>query len=127
MQFNQLKTALNEALDSFDKERYRELLLSTDLAILEEDEQTIVKKWITREKAMIEIEKQPLSEILQQQAIIFERATEDDPDYYYPPQREHAYTPGIDNYLIALDYIQQLRVLSYAEFIVEFFSNKEKK
>lgn len=127
MQINQLKTALNDALDSFDKERYRELLLSTDLAILEEDEQAIVKKWIIREKAMIEIEKQSLSEILQQQAIIFERATEDDPDYYYPPQREHAYTPGIDDYLIALDHIQQLRVLSYAEFSAEFFRNKEKK
>ena len=125
MQFDKLKTALNNALDNFDKQIYRDLILTTDLAMLTEDEQTIVKKWITREKAMIEIEKQQLSKILNEQTVIFDRATEDDPDYYYPPQREHAYTPGVDDYLIAVDHIQQLRVLSYAEFIEQFLSNKE--
>jgi hypothetical protein len=123
-QFNELLAQLNDALDRFDKLRYRHLLLSTDLSAITEDERTIVEKWITREKAMIEIERQPLRKVLQEQSLIFERATEDDPDFYYPPQREHAYTPGIDDYLIASEHIQDLRTLTYAEFIAEFFERK---
>lgn len=123
-QFNKLLTELNDALDRFDKLRYRHLILSTDLSAITEDERTIVEKWITREKAMIEIERQPLCNILQEKSLIFERATEADPDFYYPPQREHAYTPGVDDYLIASEHIQQLRTLSYDEFITEFFERK---
>jgi len=123
-QFNKLLTELNDALDRFDKLRYRHLILSTDLSAITEDERTIVEKWITREKAMIEIERQPLCNILQEKSLIFERATEADPDFYYPPQREHAYTPGGDDYLIASEHIQQLRTLSYDEFITEFFERK---
>lgn len=123
-QFNKLLTELNDALDRFDKLRYRHLILSTDLSAITEDERTIVEKWITREKAMIEIERQPLCNILQEKSLIFERATKADPDFYYPPQREHAYTPGVDDYLIASEHIQQLRTLSYDEFITEFFERK---
>ena len=123
-QFNELLTELNDALDRFDKLRYRHLLLSTDLSAITEDERKIVEKWITREKAMIEIERQPLCNILQEKSLIFERATEADPDFYYPPQREHAYTPGVDDYLIASEHIQQLRTLTYDEFISEFFERK---
>ena len=119
---NKLMTELNDALDRFDKETYRELLLSADLSALTEDERTIVKKWVTREKAMIEIEKEPLSKVLKEQTVIFDRATEDDPDFYYPPQREHAYTSGVEDYLIAMDHIQQLRTLTYDEFIAQFFT-----
>lgn len=122
--FNELLTELNDALDRFDKLRYRHLLLSTDLSAITEDERKIVEKWITREKAMIEIERQPLCNILQEKSLIFERATEADPDFYYPPQREHAYTPVVDDYLIASEHIQQLRTLSYDEFIAEFFERK---
>jgi len=120
-QFNELLTELNDALDRFDKLRYRHLLLSTDLSAITEDERKIVEKWITREKAMIEIERQPLCNILQEKSLIFERATEADPDFYYPPQREHTYTWGVEDYLIALDYIQQLRIFAYDEFIAQFF------
>ena len=119
---NKLMTELNDALDRFDKETYRELLLSADLSALTEDERTIVEKWVTREKAMIEIEKEPLSKVLKEQTVIFDRATEDDPDFYYPPQREHAYTSGVEDYLIAMDHIQQLRTLTYDEFITQFFT-----
>ena len=122
---NELITQLNDALDRFDKMRYRELLLTTDLSALTEDDRTIVEKWTTREKAMIEIEKEPLSKVLKEKTVIFDRATEADPDFYYPPQREHAYTWGVEDYLIALDHIQQLRVLAYDEFIAQFFSNQE--
>ena len=118
---NELMTQLNDALDRFDKMRYRELLLTTDISALTEDDRTIVEKWVTREKAMIEIEKEPLSNGLKEQTLIFERATEADPDFYYPPQREHAYTWGVEDYLIALDYIQQLRIFAYDEFIAQFF------
>ena len=118
---NELMTHLNDALDRFDKMRYRELLLTTDISALTEDDRTIVEKWVTREKAMIEIEKEPLRKGLKEQTVIFERATEADPDFYYPPQREHAYTWGVEDYLIALDYIQQLRIFAYDEFIAQFF------
>ena len=118
---NELMTQLNDALDRFDKMRYRELLLTTDISALTEDDRTIVEKWVTREKAMIEIEKEPLSNGLKEQTLIFERATEADPDFYYPPQREHAYTWGVEDYLIALDYIQQIRIFAYDEFIAQFF------
>ncbi len=121
---NELMTQLNDALDRFDKMRYRELLLTTDLSALTEDDRTIVEKWVTREKAMIEIEKEPLSKVLKEQTVIFDRATEDDPDFYYPPQREHAYTWGVEDYLIALDHIQQLRIFAYDEFIAQFFSKE---
>jgi hypothetical protein len=125
-QFNELLTQLNDALDRFDKLRYRNLILTADVSAITGDERTIVEKWITREKAMIEIEKQPLSKILHEKSLIFERATEADPDFYYPPQREHAYTPGVDDYLIASEHIQQLRTLSYDEFVSEFFKSGEK-
>ena len=125
-QFDELLTQLNDALDRWDKLRYRELLLTADLSILTEEERAIIEKWITREKAMIEIEKQPLNTVLKDQNIIFDRATEADPDYYYPPQREHAYTPGVDDYLIALDHLQHLRILTYDEFIDTYFENREK-
>ena len=118
---NELMTQLNDALDRFDKMRYRELLLTTDISALTEDDRTIVEKWVTREKTMIEIEKEPLSKGLKEQTLIFEGATEADPDFYYPPQREHAYTWGVEDYLIALDYIQQLRIFAYDEFIAQFF------
>jgi len=121
---NELMTQLNDALDRFDKMRYRELLLTTDISALTEDDRTIVEKWVTREKAMIEIEKEPLSKVLKEQNVIFERATEADPDFYYPPQREHAYTWGVEDYLIALEYIQQLRIFAYDEFIAQFFSKE---
>lgn len=121
---NELMTHLNDALDRFDKMRYRELLLTTDISALTEDDRTIVEKWVTREKAMIEIEKEPLSKGLKEQNVIFERATEADPDFYYPPQREHAYTWGVEDYLIALEYIQQLRIFAYDEFIAQFFSKE---
>jgi len=121
MQFQELTTALNDALDRFDKMKYRELLLSANLSLLIEDERTIIEKWITREKAMIEIEKQELSKVLNEQTIIYERAKEDDPDFYYPSQREQAHTPGVDSYLIASNSIQQLRMLSYEEFTSKFF------
>ena len=119
---NELMTQLNDALDRFDKMRYRELLLTTDLSALTEDDRTIVEKWVTREKAMIEIEKEPLSKVLKEKTVIFDRATEADPDFYYPPQREHAYTWGVEDYLIAMDHIQQLRTLTYDEFIAQFFT-----
>lgn len=125
-QFNELLTQLNDALDKFDKLRYRNLILTADLSTITEDERNIVEKWITREKAMIEIEKQPLSMVLHEKSLIFERATEADPDFYYPPQREHAYTPGVNDLLIASENIQQLRTLSYDEFIAEFFNSGEK-
>lgn len=121
---NELMTHLNDALDRFDKMRYRELLLTTDISALTEDDRTIVEKWVKREKAMIEIEKEPLSKGLKEQTVIFERATEADPDFYYPPQREHAYTWEVEDYLIALEYIQQLRIFAYDEFIAQFFSKQ---
>jgi len=121
---NELMTQLNDALDRFDKMRYRELLLTTDISALTEYDRTIVEKWVKREKAMIEIEKEPLSKGLKEQTLIFERATEADLDVYYPPQREHAYTWGVEDYLIALDYIQQLRIFAYDEFIAQFFNKQ---
>ena len=118
---NELMTQLNDALDRFDKMRYRELLLTTDISALTEYDRTIVEKWVKREKAMIEIEKEPLSKVLKEQTVIFERATEADPNFYYPPQREHAYIWRVEDYLIALEYIQQLRIFAYDEFIAQFF------
>ena len=123
-QFDELLTQLNDALDRWDKLRYREILLSANLSAFTEEEGAIVEKWMIRERAMVEIEKQPLNMVLKEQNIIFDRATEADPDYYYPPQREHAYTPGVDDYLIALDHLQQLRTLTYDEFIDIYFEHK---
>jgi len=124
--FDELLTQLNDALDRFDKLAYRELLLSANLSILTEDERVIVEKWMIRERAMIEIEKQKsnLSSILEEQTLIFERATEDDPDFYYPPQREIAYTQGVDDYLIVIEHIQELRTLTYDEFTCKYFEHK---
>jgi hypothetical protein len=123
-QFDELLTQLNDALDRWDKLRYREILLSANLSAFTQEEGAIVEKWMIRERAMVEIEKQPLNMVLKEQNIIFDRATEADPDYYYPPQREHAYTPGVDDYLIALDHLQQLRTLTYDEFIDMYFEHK---
>lgn len=123
-QFDELLTQLNDALDRWDKLRYREILLSANLSVFTEEEGAIVEKWMIRERAMVEIEKQPLNMVLKEQNIIFDRATEADPDYYYPPQREHAYTPGVDDYLIALDHLQQLRTLTYDEFSEMYFEHK---
>ena len=123
-QFNELLTQLNDALDRWDKLRYREILLSANLSAFTQEEGAIVEKWMIRERAMVEIEKQPLNMVLKEQNIIFDRATEADPDYYYPPQREHAYTPGVDDYLIALDHLQQLRTLTYDEFSEMYFEHK---
>ena len=129
MEFNKLKTCLIEAIDNWDKETHRKTLLEHDndefLATLTEDDRRTVKSWITRERAMMEIETGTLRTILLDQTIVFDRATEEDPDFSYPPQRGHAYTAGLEDYYIARDNIQDLRTISYDEFIQNYFGSRE--
>jgi hypothetical protein len=129
MEFNELKNRLKEAIDNWDKETYRKTLLESDnesfLAALTEDDRRTVKSWITRERAMMEIESGPLRTILLDQTIVFDRATEEDPDFSYPPQRGHAYTVNLEDYNIARNNIQDLRTISYDEFIENYFGSKE--
>jgi len=129
MEFNELKTRLTNAIDNWDRKTYRKILLENDneefLASLTEDDRRTMKSWITRERAMMEIETGPLKTILLDQTIVFDRATEEDPDFSYPPQRGHAYTAILEEYYIAQENIQDLRTISYDKFIENYFGSHE--